>query len=61
MSDFNSEHIEETMSEFMELYDLKRLVRVPTCYKIQRTLLASIFFLKAKPFASSALMPLKQD
>ena len=29
MGDFNSEPMEETMSHFMELYDLKKLVRVP--------------------------------
>ena len=34
MGDFNSERIEEIMSNFMELYDLKKnLVHVPTCYK----------------------------
>ena len=33
MGDFNSEPVEETMSDFMELYDLKSLARVPTCYK----------------------------
>ena len=33
MGDFNSEPIEETTSDFTELYDLKNLVRVPTCYK----------------------------
>ena len=31
MSDFNSEPMEETMSDVMELYDLKNLVRVSTC------------------------------
>ena len=29
MGDFNSEPMEETMSDFMELYDLKKLVRMP--------------------------------
>ena len=29
MGDFNSEPMEETMSDFMELCDLKKLVRVP--------------------------------
>ena len=33
MGDFNSEPLEETMSNFMELCDAKNLVRVPTCYK----------------------------
>ena len=33
MGDFNSEPIEETTSDFTELYDLKNLVRVPTCYQ----------------------------
>ena len=33
MSDFDSEPIEETMSNFIELYDLKNLVRVPALYK----------------------------
>ena len=30
MGDFNSEPIEEIMSDFMELYDLKTLVRLPS-------------------------------
>ena len=30
MSDFNSETIEKTTSGFMELYDVKKLVRVVT-------------------------------
>ena len=33
MVDFNLEPIEETMSDFMELYNLKNLVRLPTYYK----------------------------
>ena len=33
MGDFNSEPMEETMSNFVELRDLKNLVCVPTCYK----------------------------
>ena len=32
MGDFNSEPMEETMSDFMELYDLKKLVRMPIIY-----------------------------
>ena len=31
--DFNSEPLYETMSDFMELYDLKTIVRVPMGYK----------------------------
>ena len=33
MGDFNSELLEETMSDFMELCDPKHVARVPTCYK----------------------------
>ena len=32
MCDYNLEPIEETMSDFMELYDLKNLVCVPICF-----------------------------
>ena len=33
MGDFNLKAMEETMSDFMELFDLKNLFRLPTCYK----------------------------
>ena len=45
MGDFNSEPIEETISDFMELYDLKNLVRVPTCYKNPENRSCNDFFL----------------
>ena len=45
MGDFNSEPIEETTSDFMELYDLKNLVRVPTCYKNPKNRSCTDFFL----------------
>ena len=33
MGDFNSEVIEEAMGDFCELFNLKNLVKDPTCYK----------------------------
>lgn len=33
MGDFNWEPIEESMSNFMELYDRNKLFRVPVCYE----------------------------
>ena len=33
MGDFNSEIIEEAMGDFCELFNLKNLVKDPTCYK----------------------------
>ena len=61
VGDFNSEPMEETMSDFMELYDLKKFVRVPIYYKIMRNPLVLTFFLLTKTFASRALTLLKQD
>ena len=35
MGDFNSEVTEPSMSEFCNIYNLRNLVKEPTCYKYQ--------------------------
>ena len=42
--DFNAEEDEEILSEFMELYDLKNLVKEKTCLSLVKTLGVLIFF-----------------
>ena len=54
----------ETMSDFMDLYELKnriRSVRLPTCCKNPENPSCIDFFLTNKTFASRTLMLLKQD
>ena len=34
MGDFNTEPTESAMGEFMNIYNLKKLIKGPTCHKI---------------------------
>ena len=47
--DFNAEEEEDIISEFMELYDLKNLVKEKTCFKLDENPLC-VLFLTNCPF-----------
>ena len=42
LGDLNSEVSEDSMQDFCDVYNLKCIVKVPTCFKIQKILVASI-------------------
>ena len=61
LGDFNAEHEEESIAEFLNLYNLKNLVKQNTCFKIQINPHVLISYWQIALVVCKIRIPSKQD